>query len=56
MAFIAIYDADALYPNTVRDLLIRIIKYRTWFKRGGLKFADVRDEMTLLMTLPIEFP
>jgi predicted nucleic acid-binding protein len=24
MAFIAIYDADALYPNTLRDLLIRI--------------------------------
>ena len=24
MAFIAIYDADALYPNTQRDLLIRI--------------------------------
>ena len=24
MAFIVIYDADALYPNTQRDLLIRI--------------------------------
>jgi hypothetical protein len=24
MAFIAIYDANALYPNTLRDLLIRI--------------------------------
>lgn len=24
MAFIAVYDADVLYPNTLRDLLIRI--------------------------------
>jgi hypothetical protein len=24
MAFIVIYDANALYPNTLRDLLIRI--------------------------------
>jgi len=24
MAFIVIYDADVLYPNTLRDLLIRI--------------------------------
>jgi hypothetical protein len=24
MAFIVIYDANVLYPNTVRDLLIRI--------------------------------
>jgi hypothetical protein len=24
MAFIVVYDADALYPNTQRDLLIRI--------------------------------
>jgi predicted nucleic acid-binding protein len=24
MAFIVVYDADALYPNTLRDLLIRI--------------------------------
>jgi len=24
MPFIAVYDADVLYPNTLRDLLIRI--------------------------------
>ena len=24
MAFIVVYDANALYPNTLRDLLIRI--------------------------------
>lgn len=24
MAFIAVYDANVLYPNTLRDLLIRI--------------------------------
>lgn len=24
MAFIAVYDADVLYPNTLRDRLIRI--------------------------------
>lgn len=24
MAFIVVYDADVLYPNTLRDLLIRI--------------------------------
>jgi hypothetical protein len=24
MAFIVIYDANVLYPNTLRDLLIRI--------------------------------
>lgn len=24
MAFIAVYDAEVLYPNTLRDLLIRI--------------------------------
>lgn len=43
MPFIVIYDADALYPNTVRDLLIRIA-------RSGLVQAkwtnDILDEMT----------
>jgi hypothetical protein len=24
MAFTAVYDADVLYPNTLRDLLVRI--------------------------------
>jgi hypothetical protein len=24
MVFVAMYDADALYPNTQRDLLIRL--------------------------------
>jgi hypothetical protein len=24
MAFVAVYDANVLYPNTLRDLLIRI--------------------------------
>ena len=24
MAFVALYDANVLYPNTLRDLLIRI--------------------------------
>ncbi len=27
MAFIAVYDADVLYPNTLRDLLIRIAQF-----------------------------
>ena len=35
MAFIVVYDANVLYPNTLRDLLIRIAQQPT-----ALKFAD----------------
>jgi hypothetical protein len=35
MAFIVIYDANVLYPNTLRDLLIRIAPGRA-ADEGGL--------------------
>jgi hypothetical protein len=38
MAFIVVYDANVLYPNTLRDLLIRI-------SQAGLVQAKWTDEI-----------
>jgi len=38
MSFIVVYDANVLYPNTLRDLLIRI-------SQAGLVQAKWTDEM-----------
>jgi hypothetical protein len=44
MAFIVIYDANVLYPNTLRDLLIRIahVQPRSSTKIRGLACAWCR--------------
>jgi hypothetical protein len=34
MSFIVIYDANILYPNTLRDLLIRIAQQPRWPGEG----------------------
>jgi hypothetical protein len=38
MAFVAIYDANVLYPNTLRDVLIRLAQ-------GGLVQAKWTDQI-----------
>jgi predicted nucleic acid-binding protein len=44
MPFIAVYDADVLYPNTLRDLLIRIAQLPNLVQA---KWTDqILDEMT----------
>ena len=49
MAFIVIYDADVLYPNTLRDLLIRIAQLPHLSFPGGAVQAkwteQILDEM-----------
>jgi hypothetical protein len=52
MAFIVIYDANVLYPNTLRDLLIRIAQLPHLVQA---KWTDeILDEMlrALRKTLP----
>ena len=43
MAFIVIYDANVLYPNTLRDLLIRIAQQPHLVQAKWT--SDILDEM-----------
>jgi hypothetical protein len=43
MAFIVIYDANVLYPNTLRDLLIRIAQQPHLVQAKWT--GDILDEM-----------
>ena len=49
MAFIVIYDANVLYPNTLRDLLIRIAQ-------SGTVQAKWTSEMTMTASAPAGTP
>ena len=41
MAFIVVYDANAMYGNTPRDLLIRIAR-AAWYRQNGPKTSSTR--------------
>lgn len=49
MPFIALYDANALYPNSQRDLLIRIARAglvqakRAWLLKPGTRCRRGRE-------------
>ncbi len=43
MPFIAVYDADVLYPNTLRDLLIRIAQLPHLVQAMGVSIPGRRS-------------
>jgi hypothetical protein len=44
MAFIVVYDANVLYPNTLRDLLVRITQSGTVQARWTDQILEERSE------------